>query len=115
LVYARIAKDITRIAEEKKAKSIVLLNLRGVSIITDYFVICTGESSLHMRTIAQEIQKKLKEQGITLLNPRGFMDSRWILLDFGGVIAHIFSEEGRKFYQLERLWADAERVTCMGA
>jgi len=110
LVYERIAKDIAKIAEEKKAKDIVLLNLKEISVITDYFVICTGESFSHMRAIAQEIEKRLKEEGVSLLNSGDFMDSRWILLDFGGVIAHIFSKEARQFYQLERLWADAKRV-----
>jgi len=110
LLFRKIAKDIVKIMEDKKAKSVVLLDLKRISVMADYFVICTGESSLHMRSIAQELKNRLKEKGVELLNSRDFMDTRWILLDFGGVIVHIFSEEGRKFYQLERLWADAKKV-----
>jgi len=110
LVFRKVVKDIAKVMEDKKAKDIVLLDLNRVSVMADYFIICTGESSLHMRSIAQELKRRLKERGVELLNPKDFIDSRWILLDFGGVIVHIFSEEGREFYQLERLWTDAKKV-----
>jgi len=97
------------VAEQKKAHQIVVLNLKKTSIITDYFVVCSGNSSIHMRTIAQELEKALSENGIVLLSPKDFHDDRWILLDFGSIVVHVFSEEARKYYQLERLWIDAGR------
>jgi len=89
LVFRKVVKDIAKVMEDKKAKDIVLLDLNRVSVMADYFIICTGESSLHMRSIAQELKRRLKERGVELLNPKDFIDSRWILLDFGGVIVHI--------------------------
>ncbi len=105
-----LIRDVVKIVENKKAKDIVLLNLKKISTITDYFIICSGESSLHMRSIAQELQEKLSKRGVTLLNPKDFMNNRWVLLDFGSMVVHIFSQAGRDFYQLERLWADAGKT-----
>jgi len=110
LIPKRLIKDAIKIVEDKKAKDIVLLNLKEISTITDYFIICGGESSLHMRSIAQELEENLSKQGVTLLNPKDFMNNRWILLDFGSIVVHIFSQAGRDFYQLERLWADAGKT-----
>ena len=107
----RLARDAVKIAEDKKAKDIVLLNLKEVSEITDYFVICSGESSLHMRSIARAIERELKEKGIKQFNLRNSINDCWVLLDFGSIIVHIFSKRGRNFYQLERLWTDAKKIT----
>jgi len=104
-----VALKAVEVAEEKKAQKVVVLNLKKVSTITDYFIICSGNSSVHMRIIAQELEKRLSENGIALLNPRNFHNDRWILLDFGLIVIHIFSEEAREYYQLERLWVDARR------
>lgn len=105
----RLAFEIGKIAEEKKAQEIVLLDIRGLSIMCDYFLICSGESSVHMQAIAKEMEEKIGKKGVDLLNSGNYLDNRWILLDFGDVIVHIFSSEARKYYQLERLWADAEK------
>ncbi|MCD6232065.1 ribosome silencing factor [Candidatus Aerophobetes bacterium] len=110
MVSREIAEEAIKIVKDKKGKDIILLDLKGISIIADYFIICGGESPVHMRSIAQEIEKKFKEKGIKLLNPQDFWDNVWILLDFGTVVIHIFSKEGREFYQLERLWADASKI-----
>jgi len=110
LISEQLARDVIRIAEDKKAKDVVVLNLKGISIMSDYFVILSGESSIHMRSIAQELERKLRENRVRLLNTKDFMNDRWILMDFGQVVVHIFSEEGRQFYQLERLWADAKKT-----
>lgn len=110
LVSREIAEEAIKIVKDKKGKDIILLDLKGISIIADYFIICGGESPVHMRSIAQEIEKKFKEKGIKLLNPQDFWNNVWILLDFGTVVIHIFSKEGREFYQLERLWADASKI-----
>lgn len=110
MVSQEIAEEAIKIAEDKKGKEIILLDLKGVSIIADYFIVCNGESSVHMRSIAQEIEKRFKERGIKLFNPQSSWNSYWILLDFGTVVIHIFSKEAREFYQLERLWADAPKT-----
>ena len=97
------------VAEQKKAHQVIVLNLKKTSTITDYFVICSGNSSAHMKAIAQGLEKRLSENDMVLVNPKHFRDERWILLDFGSIVVHIFSEEARKYYQLERLWIDAQR------
>jgi len=102
-----LALEAIKIAEDKKAKNVVFLNLEGISVITDYFLICSGDSSVHMKTIAQELKRKMEKKGVSLLNTSDFLNNHWILLDFGSVVVHIFSEEARQFYQLEKLWADA--------
>jgi len=110
LVSQKIVKKVIEIVENKKAKSIVLLNLQGISLIADYFVVCSGESSSHMQSIAQELEKRLKENGLKLISAKDFTNKCWILLDFGVIVIHIFSKKGREFYQLERLWADAQKT-----
>lgn len=105
----KAAWEAVKIAEEKKAEKIVLLDIRRISIVADYFLICTGESPVHMKAIAKELEEKLEKKGITLLNPEDYINERWILLDFGDLVVHIFSPEARDYYQLERLWVDAEK------
>jgi len=104
-----LALEAARIAEDKKAQEILLLDVRDISIMCDYFLICNGESSIHMRTIAKELEEKLSQKGAFLLNTGDYFNERWILLDFGDLVVHIFSPEARRYYQLERLWADARR------
>ena len=103
----KLVREAIRIIEGKKAKDVVLLNLKKILAITDYFIMCTGDSSPHMKSIAQALEKELKQKGIKQLNRRHFSNDLWILLDFGSLLVHIFSKSGRDFYQLERLWADA--------
>ena len=110
MISEQLARDVIRIAEDKKAKDVLVLGLNGISIMSDYFIILSGESSTHMRSIAQGVERKLREEKVRLLNPKDFMNDCWILMDFGLIVVHIFSEEGRQFYQLERLWADAKKV-----
>jgi len=110
LVSQKLVKNVVEIMENKKAKDIILLNLQDISLIADYFVICSGESSSHMRSIAQELEKRLKDNGLELIGAKDFINKCWILLDFGTIVVHIFSKKGREFYQLERLWADAQKI-----
>jgi len=110
LTSQELAQDAIQIVKDRKAKDVVLLNLKRISPMADYFIICSGESSLHMRSIAQALEKKLKEKGTKKFNRKDFMNDLWILLDFGSLIVHIFSKTGRDFYQLERLWTDAEKT-----
>ncbi|KPU44158.1 ribosomal silencing factor RsfS [Oxobacter pfennigii] len=96
--------------ENKKAKDIKVLDISSISPITDYFVLFSGSSTVQVRAIADEVEEKLTEKGYALLHKEGYNASRWILLDFGDVIVHVFHEEDREFYNLERLWADADVI-----
>lgn len=94
-------------AKEKKAKDIVVLDLQKVSLIADYFLICTGTSALHVGAVADYIKEIMALQGIPLLRREGKPAAGWVILDYGGLVIHIFRETERSFYALERLWADA--------
>lgn len=100
-----------RAAEAKKAEGIRILDLREVTSFADYFLICSGSNQRQNQAIWDEIALRLKkEAGETPINVEGFENGEWILGDFGDLIVHIFSEEKREYYQLERLWRDAKDV-----
>ena len=87
-----------------------MLDIRGLSIIADYFVICTGTSERQVRAIARDIDEQLGKQGIMPLHIEGQADARWVLLDYSTVIVHVFDPVTREYYRLDRLWAEAPRV-----
>ena len=95
---------------EKKAKDIKVLKTDKLTSLCDYFLICTGTSSTHIKTLTDELEKRLSDAGEPPLRREGFRSGNWVLLDFGCVVAHVFTEETRDFYKLERLWSDAEEV-----
>jgi len=97
-------------ALEKKAKDVMVIDLRGLSSVTDYFVICTGDSDIQVQAIALHLKDKLKESGFDLLRMEGYMHAQWVLLDYGDFVVHVFHHEARAFYSLERLWGDAPHV-----
>jgi len=99
------------VAEERHCTDIVVLDLRGKSPATDYFVIATGTSDRQMRTVADDICEAAGEQGLMRFGRAGYEQARWILLDFIDVVVHIFDEQYRQYYDLELLWGDAKRVT----
>lgn len=105
---ARLAADT---ADDKKARDVVILDLRGLSVIADYFVICSANSRTQVQAIADAIEEKLGENGLVCKGFEGRDEGRWILIDFGDVVAHVFQDEERSFYGLERLWGDAPRVS----
>ena len=109
-----LAKKIIKIAWNKKAEDIVLLDLKKLSSMTDYFLICSAGSNVQARVIAEAILEGLDESG-AVSHVEGLEAARWILIDCYGVIIHIFLPEVREFYGLERLWGDAPReVFCDG-
>ncbi len=97
-------------AEEKKAYDIKVLNLSEISTVCDYFIICSGRSGQQVKAIAENIQEKLWERGVQPKGREGLREGNWILLDYEDVVVHIFKQEEREFYNLERLWRDAEVV-----
>jgi ribosome-associated protein len=97
--------------EDKKARNIELIDISDVSILADYFIISSGTSVTHIKTLADELEEKMEEAGCNLLHKEGYNSARWILLDFGELVVHIFHEEDRSFYNLERLWSDGKFLT----
>ncbi len=99
-----------RAALAKKAESLLVLDLQGISTITDYFVICCGNSITQLRSIADAVEATLKAEGSRVFHREGLPESGWLLLDFSDVIVHVFLPETREFYALERLWGDAPEL-----
>ena len=97
-------------ALDAKAEELVILDLRKLSYSFDFFLLCNAASGRRLQTVAETIQEKLSEVEVNSVHLEGQPDGGWLLLDFGFVIAHVFSPEAREFYKLERLWADAPRV-----
>ncbi len=98
------------LAQDMKANDVVLLNLQGVTDMTDYFVIASGTSDTHVRSIGEHIVSELKKEGVRVNHVEGVQQGRWVLLDFVDFVVHIFHPTLRSFYQIERLWSDAEVV-----
>jgi len=103
----QIAHRVVELAADKKASDIVLLDVRGQTTMTDYFVICSGASDRQLNAIAGGIIDGLKDEGDPPLSREGEASSHWLLVDFGGVIVHVMSKPEREFYQLEKLWSEA--------
>ena len=109
---SKLARDAADLAVAKKAQDVVILDLRGLSAVTDFFVICSGLSDPHVRAIADAVEEGLERQGARKWHIEGYSHRRWILLDYVDVVVHVFHHKTREFYLLERLWGDAkvERV-----
>ncbi|MGI6083011.1 MAG: ribosome silencing factor [Limnochordia bacterium] len=96
------------VANEHRAKDVLVLELQDLTVITDFFVIASGgETALQVRAVAQAIIDDLEEDDIRYLRREGWEDARWVLLDYGSVVVHVFLDDQREYYQLERLWGDA--------
>ena len=110
LTPKEIAYQVTKALDEKKGMDIKLLKIERVSSLADYFLICTGTSNTHVRTLCDYAEYTLEQLGEPMLGREGHRGNTWELLDFGSVVVHVFTEEAREFYSLERLWADAELI-----
>ena len=110
-----VALAAARAAASKKGRDVVVLDMRELLVITDYFVIASGASDRQVRTIAEEIERSVKGLGVRPVRREGEREARWILLDFVDFVAHVFVQDEREFYDLERLWGDAPRVEWDGA
>ena len=106
----QLAEAAARAASSKQGRDVVILDVRDLIVITDYFVIASGSSDRQVRTIAEEIERALRDRGLKPVRREGEREGRWVLLDFVDFVAHVFLDEDRAFYDLERLWADAPRV-----
>jgi ribosome-associated protein len=94
-------------ADDKRAEDILALNMQGISLIADYFIICHGNSDKQVQAIAKEMKDKAQEYGYDVKRIEGFDEARWVLIDMGDVVAHVFHRDERSYYKLERLWGDA--------
>ncbi len=101
---------MANIADALRATDIVVLDLRPLTIIADFFLICTGNSSIQIRSISDKIEEKLREKGMKKLRVEGFQDATWILLDYGDVVVHSMAAEQRAYFQLEEFWSEAPRL-----
>lgn len=107
-----LAEEIARLLDAKKGIDIDVIKIDELTILADYFVLCTGTSNTHVKALADEVEFKLKEKGQAVpLHVEGYVTSSWILMDYGSVVVHLFTGDTRKFYSLERLWADAPEIT----
>lgn len=109
-----LSELIAKAASEKKARDILILDMQQVSLVSDDFLICSANSTTQVKAIADNIEEKLKEVGVDYLHREGYREGRWVLLDYGTCVAHVFVEEERTFYNLEHLWADAPTKSYQG-
>jgi len=103
-------KIIDRIVElifSKKGYDVKILDLRSLTTITDYFIICTGDSDTQVKAIADEVDKQMREEGVRSWHTEGYRSLNWVLIDFVDIVVHVFKKESREFYSLEKLWGDA--------
>ena len=105
-----VAYEVTKALDAKKGMDITLLKIDRVISVADYFLICTGTSSTHVKTLCDYAEYTMDQLGETMLGREGHRGNSWELLDYGSVVVHVFTDEARAFYDLERLWADAEVV-----
>ena len=105
-----VAYEVTKALDAKKGLDIKLLRIDEVSSLADYFLICTGTSNTHVKTLCDYAEYTLDQMGEPMLGREGHRGNCGELLDFGSIVVHVFTDEARKFYDLERLWADAEPV-----
>ena len=114
LTPKEIAYEVTKALDAKKGQDIQLLKIDQVSALADYFLICTGTSGTHVKTLCDYAEYTLEQLGEPMLGREGHRGNSWELLDFGTIVVHVFTEEARQFYALERLWADGKPLDLTG-
>ncbi len=107
-VSTEMANQAIELLKGKKAKDIRLMDIHEISTIADYFVVATGSSTTQVQAMSDELDEKMELAGYKMHHKEGFRNGRWILMDYGHIIIHLFHDEERKFYNLERLWVDAK-------
>ncbi len=110
LSIEEIAQTAANAADDKRGENIAVLDLRGLSLMTDYFVIADATSVTQVRAVADGVSEALEDRGVPAPRREGWDEGRWILLDYGDVVVHVFRTEDREYYDLERLWGDAPRL-----
>jgi ribosome-associated protein len=105
-----VAREAAKAAQDRKGRDVMVLDVRPVTLMADYFVISSGGTPVQVKAIADRVTERLKEQGLVFLHREGYDRGRWILLDYGDTVVHVFHDHERAFYNLERLWGDAPLV-----
>lgn len=105
-----LAQKISELALEKKAEDVVIIDFDGVAGFTDYFVMATGNSDAHIKTLSDHIEKTLSQYKVKVWHKEGYENLKWVLMDYVDVVVHIFDTETRAYYDLETLWADARQI-----
>ncbi|MGI5958256.1 MAG: ribosome silencing factor [Massiliimalia sp.] len=105
-----VVKQVVKTLDDKKAENIDVLRIGDLTIMADYFVIASTTNSTHVKSLVDEVEYQLKEQGVAPLRIEGYQYANWVILDYGDVVVHIFHEETRNYYNLDRLWSDGEQV-----
>lgn len=100
-----------RASLDKKARDVLILELKGLTVIADYFVICSGDSAPQVKAVVEQVEEKLNKRGIKPLKIEGLRNARWVLMDYGDIIVHVFETETRDYYELEKFWLDALRIS----
>ena len=102
--------DMAKILAAKKGEDVVVLDVNHLTIIADYFVIASGRSTTHVKSLCDELEEELGKKGIFPKRKEGYNEARWIVLDFSDILVHIFHYEEREFYNIERLWTDGDNL-----
>lgn len=102
--------NIISALEDKKAKDVKTIDIQKLTTIASYFIICSGTSVTHIKTLADEVEYRLKQKNVKPLRREGYNSARWILIDYGDIVVHIFHDEDREFYNLEHLWQDGKAI-----
>lgn len=110
MTTAQMAQLAAKLMDDKKARQVRILDIRNISPVTDYFVLCSGGSTNQVRAIADHVEEALGGLGVPPGHAEGYRNGRWILLDYGDVVVHVFHEDDREYYDLDRLWGDAPEV-----
>ncbi|MCT8139649.1 ribosome silencing factor [Anaerobacillus sp. CMMVII] len=110
----KILELAVKAADDKRAENIMVLDMKGISLISDYFLICHGNSEKQVQAIATEIKKTAQENEIELKRLEGFDQARWVLIDLDDVVVHVFHKDERVYYNLEKLWGDAPTLDVEG-
>lgn len=105
-----LLNEVLTAIEDKKGMNVMALNLQGISLLADYFVICHGNSTPQVQAIAMEVRKKAGELGVNVKGLEGYDTAKWVLVDLGDVVVHVFHRDDREYYNIERLWSDAKVV-----
>ena len=103
-------RTIIKTLDNKKAESIKAIKITDLTILADYFVIANGTSTTHTKTLSEEVEYQLSQNGVEPNRTEGYNGSSWVILDYGDIVVHVFYKETRDYYQLERLWADGEKI-----
>lgn len=110
MTQEKMLKTIIKTLDKKKAENIKAIKITDLTILADYFVIANGTSTTHTKTLAEEVEFQLSQNGTEPIRTEGYNGSSWVILDYGDVVVHVFYKETRDYYQLERLWADGEKI-----